>query len=122
MVGNLKQASVLLGAVAATTLCTAVASVIGIVPRFAEETSVRTSRAAVATELAWMDREAEVVQELLPAEAAPTTTTTTTVVRFHLVRLANQVLTKGPAAVSRSSTVGAAAVLQREGWRTVPPR
>jgi hypothetical protein len=66
----------LVGAAAATTFCTAVASVIGIVPRFAEETSVRTSGTAVAAELAWMDREAEVVQELLPAEAAPTTTTT----------------------------------------------
>lgn len=80
MVVNPKQASILVGAAAATTFCTAVASVIGIVPRFAEETSVRTRGTAVAAELAWMDREAEVVQELLPAEAAPTTTTTTTVV------------------------------------------
>ncbi len=73
MVGNLKQASMLVGVVAATTFCTAVAAVVGIVPRVGETTSVRTTAAA---ELAQMDRVPENVRNVVPSEIVPTTVTT----------------------------------------------
>ena len=72
MVGNLKQASMFVGVVAATTFCTAVAAVVGIVPRVGETTSVRT---AVAAELARMDRVPQTVRDVVPSEIVPTTVT-----------------------------------------------
>lgn len=70
MVGNLKHQSMLVGVVAATTFCTAVAAVVGIVPRVEDTTSVRT---AAAAELAPSDRESQTVQDVAPPVIVPTT-------------------------------------------------
>jgi hypothetical protein len=72
MVGTVKQATLLVGAAAATTFCTAVASVMGVVPRAGEPAGVRSAGADVATELAWMDREPEVLSDVAPLEVVPT--------------------------------------------------
>lgn len=86
MVGTVKQATLLVGAATATTFCTAVASVMGIVPRASEPAGVRSTGADDATELAWMGREPEDLSDLAPLEVvltevpvAPVATTQTPV-------------------------------------------
>ena len=60
-------ARVWVGVAAALTFSTALAAVVGIVPRIEGATTVRTVQAG-ANELAWTDREAEVVREAMPTE------------------------------------------------------
>lgn len=75
MDGNKNSTRMLVGLAAAVTFSTAMAAVVGIVPRVDGATSVRTAQAG-ATELAWMDREAQVLQEATLSEVVTDTSTT----------------------------------------------
>lgn len=75
MVGKLKQAGMLVGVAAATTFCTALAAVAGVVPRVGETTSVRTA----AAELAELGRAPETAPQIAPPEMVPTPVTTVVV-------------------------------------------
>lgn len=75
MDANTKSARILVGLAAAVTFSTAMAAVVGIVPRVDEATSVRTAQAG-ASGLAWTDREAQAVQDAVLSEVVSVTSTT----------------------------------------------